>query len=326
MRGMEQHNTAGGLDSTTGLAFAGIVGLGGLNGISISVINDELYPFWGATLRFGLAALVFLALVGLRQVGLPRGRPLIGSTLYGALGFGVTFALASYALVDVPPGFAQVILALVPLLTLLLAVVQGLERWRWQSAFGSVVALLGVVLVVGERLIVGALPLVPVLAILAAAIAIAESSVLVKLFPRSHPLSHNAVAMSVGALILVALSLVTGEAWAVPTQQPTLLAIGYLVLVGSVVVFMLFLIVIERWTASATSYALLLMPLVTVVASALLRGEQITTGLIGGGALVLVGVYLGAFAPSLAVPLPGLLRRRPADAPGPPALETPNCP
>lgn len=314
------------IDRATGAAFAGIVLFGGLNGVSISTVNDELDPFWGAALRFGLAAVVFMSLVALRRASLPRGRALTGSVLYGALAFGVAFAFVAYALVVVPPGLAQVILSLVPLLTLLLAVVHGLERWRWQSAFGSLLALVGVVLIVGERLVVGTLPLLPMLAVVGSAVAIAESSVLVKLFPRSHPLAHNGVAMGVGALLLLALSFVAAERRAVPTQPPTLLATGYLVIVGSVIVFMLFLFVIERWSASATSYSLLLMPLVAVVASAALRGEEITVALVGGGALVVVGVYLGAFAPSFAVPLPGLLRRPRAPVErGPPALESP-CP
>ena len=83
------------------------------------------------------------------------------------------------------------------------------------------------------------------------------------------------------------------------------------VVVGSVVVFTLFLFVISRWTASATSYSMLLMPLVAVVVAALRLGEPITPAVVAGGALVLIGVYLGAFAPSLARPLPGLTKRVP---------------
>jgi drug/metabolite transporter (DMT)-like permease len=98
--------------------------------------------------------------------------------------------------------------------------------------------------------------------------------------------------------------------------------------------FMFFLYVIERWTASATSYTLLLMPLVTAVAAALALSEPITVALVAGGTLVVAGVYVGAFAPSLSTMLPGLRRRaEPATGlaiepatPGPPTLERPGCP
>jgi drug/metabolite transporter (DMT)-like permease len=99
--------------------------------------------------------------------------------------------------------------------------------------------------------------------------------------------------------------------------------------VGSVIVFTLYLYVIVRWTASATSYSMLLMPLVAVVVASFRFGEPITLAVLAGGALVLVGVYFGAFAPSVARPLPGLLRRVPRTAGasvGPPTLQNPNCP
>jgi len=321
-----------GPERSTLIAFLGIVILGGFNGISIRLGNAELAPFWGAALRFALAAAVFFAIVAVRHVPLPRGGALVGSVLYGVLGFGVTYALVYYGLVEAPAGLAQVTLALVPLLTLLLAVVHGIERFKVQSAAGSLLAIVGVGLVFSERM-GSSVPLVSLLAILAAAFAIAEATVVVKRFPHSHPVANNAVAMAVGAALLLALSLLTGEPKQIPSHVPTLLALAYLVLIGSVVVFTLYLIVIERWTASATTYSLLLMPLVSVVAAAVLLNEPITPLLVVGGGLVLAGVYVGAFAPSAARPLPGLFHR-PRPAPtglvvateGPPTLISPNCP
>jgi len=310
---------------TTG-AFLAIVLFGGLNGVGVRFSNAELDPFWGAALRFGLASLLLFGLVAMRRVPLPRGRALVGSVLYGLIGFAAAYALAYYALVETPAGLAMVILALVPLLTLLLAVAHGLEKLRAQGLAGSLVALAGVAFIFWERLSAEAVPLLSLLAIVGAALAIAETGVVVKRFPRAHPLANNAVAMGIGGLLLLALSLVAGESLVVPSQAGTLAAVAYLVLVGSVALFMLFLYVIERWTASATSYSLLLMPLPAAVGGALLLGEPITLALILGGALILLGVYLGAFAPSLSAPLPGLLTRRPAAEPTVPSGPQAPCP
>jgi len=52
--------------------------------------------------------------------------------------------------------------------------------------------------------------------------------------------------------------------------------------------------VIARWTASASVYVLTLMPVVAVALGALLAGEPITSEVIGGTALVLLAVYVGA--------------------------------
>ena len=330
---------------STFAAFLATVVLGGFNGISIRVSNQELAPFWGATLRFGLAAAALLVLVAVLRVALPRRRALAGSLIYGALTFGAAFALAYWALVEVPAGVAQVILALVPLLTLLLAVAHGLERFRWQGAAGAMVAVVGVAVIFGDRIGTD-IPFVPMLAVLAGAVCMAEGTVIVKRFPRSHPMANNAVAMGIGAVMLVAASLLAGEPRVLPSAAQTWLAVGYLALVGSVVVFGLFLYVIARWSASATSYILLLMPLVTVPASAVLLREPITPAFLLGAAFVLVGVYVGAFAPSVSRPLPGLRwparastvatagataavgsgSTRPADEPEPPEVTSPPCP
>jgi drug/metabolite transporter (DMT)-like permease len=140
--------------------------------------------------------------------------------------------------------------------------------------------------------------------------------------------------MGVGALVLLVATLLAGQSIVLPVAAGTWAAVGYLVVLGSATLFMLFLYVIERWTASATSYSLLLMPLPAAVGGALLLGEPITIGLVFGGALIMLGVYFGAFAPSLAVPLPGLFRRpTPATAGAgaemtaePPSLINPGCP
>lgn len=318
-------------DRSTLAAFGGIVLFGGLNGVAIKFSNQELPPFWGATLRFALAALLLFGIIAYRRIALPRGRALVGSLLYGILGFGVAYALAYWALIDTPAGLAMVIIALVPLLTLLLAVVHRLEQFRLQSAVGSLVAVIGIAFIFADRM--GGptpVPLLSLLAVVLGAVVIAETNVVVKLFPRSHPVAKNAVAMGVGAALLMATSLVAGEPLVIPQQVNSLAAVAYLVLVGSIGLFMLFLFVIERWTASATSYTLLLMPLVAVTAAAALVGEPITPALLAAGALVIAGVYVGAFAPSLRRPLPGLFRRPASvtggDSPGPPALQTPNCP
>ncbi|MDH4334455.1 MAG: DMT family transporter, partial [Chloroflexota bacterium] len=90
-------------------------------------------------------------------------------------------------------------------------------------------------------------------------------------------------------------SLVAGESWVLPAEAETWAAVGYLVVFGSVAMFALFVFTMQRWTASAVSYVTLLMPLVTVALAAVLTDEQITPSFVVGGAVILGGVYVGAF-------------------------------
>lgn len=104
----------------------------------------------------------------------------------------------------------------------------------------------------------------------------------------------NTIAMGVGGAFLLAVSAATGETFTVPREAVTWGAQSYLVLAGSIGVFWLYVFVLRGWTASAASYQLVLIPLVTVPVSAWLQNEPITWSLLVGSLLVLTGVYIGA--------------------------------
>jgi drug/metabolite transporter (DMT)-like permease len=274
-------------------AFAGIVLIGGVNFVAVRFSNLALPPFGGAALRFGLAALVLLAWVALRRTPLPGGPALRGALVYGSLGFGASYALAYWALVEAPAALAAVAAALVPLLTLLLAAGVGLEKVTARALGGGVLAALGIAILFLEHL-GGPVPLASLLALLAMAATIAASSVAAKRSPRGDPFAFNGVAMAAGTLLLGAAALAAGEPWVLPRPGPAMAAVAYLVLVGSIALFGLYLYVLQRWTASATAYQFVLMPLVTIVAGALLAGEAVTPLLLVAAVLVGLGVWAGA--------------------------------
>jgi drug/metabolite transporter (DMT)-like permease len=102
--------------------------------------------------------------------------------------------------------------------------------------------------------------------------------------------------MAAGAMMLWLASLGFGETWAFPAMARTWLVLAYLVALGSVALFVLFLYVMERWTASATVYALALMPVVAVALGAIVADESVTWELVVGAALVMAAVYVGALS------------------------------
>ena len=103
--------------------------------------------------------------------------------------------------------------------------------------------------------------------------------------------------------ILLALSFFANETWALPSRLETWAALGFLVVFGTVLLFPLALFIIGRWTASGYSYTGLFKPLAGVALAAVILGEPIRVTFVLGGALVLVGVWVGAFsAPSVPSP------------------------
>lgn len=276
--------------------FAVAVTLGAGNFIGVSFSNRELAPFWGAGLRFGLAALIFLVIVLVLRLEWPRGRELWLTLAYGVLSFAAFYALMYWSLVRVSAGVATVVMAVVPLVTLLLAAGQGLERLRLRGGLGALLACAGIVwMTIGPQDVV--LPLTALVAMLAAATVVAQSVIVGKRISGNHPAMTNAIGMLVGAVLLLALSAVAGETWVLPRQPEVILAVGYLVTLGSAGLFVLVLLVVRRWTASATSYMFVLFPVVTMALDAWLTGAPITAQGVTGALLVMLGVWFGALSP-----------------------------
>lgn len=281
---------------TTLIAFATLVVLAGGNAPAIRYVSCdscELDPFWAASTRFLLSSLLFVLLaVGLR-LPTPRGRSLRGAALYGILQFGGGFGLIYWGLVRATAGLGQVLIACVPLLTLGLAIVHRQERFMWNRLIGGVISLGGIAVVFSSGLNSG-IPTTSMVAILAGSACWAEALVVVKRFPPTHPVVLNALGMGVGGAALLLVSALSRESVMIPTTATTWGAQAYLVLGGSVLVFWLYVFVLRGWTATAASYQLVLIPLVTVPVSAWLQEEPVTPLFLIGSAFVVAGVYIGA--------------------------------
>ena len=288
-------------DRVTLIAFlAMVVGIGG-NVIAVKYIAGagDIDPLWGAASRFVLAALIFAVAARFLGAPFPRGRALVGSALYGALSIGAFFAFVYWGLQEAPAGISSVVLATGPLLTFLLAMAHGQERFRWDSMIGAVVVVAGTAVIFSVGIDAG-VPVASLLAVLAASACAAEGAIVVKGFPPAHPAMRNAIAMAVGAVLLLLLMPFFGESFAIPSVRSTWMAQIYLILFGTVGVFALYLFVLARWTASATSYEFVLAPLVGIALAAWLLDEAISGTFLVGSLLVLVGVYFGALRPARA--------------------------
>lgn len=280
----------------TQVAFLLFVVVAGMNFVAVRFSNFELPPFWGAALRFGAAGLLFGWVVVLRRIRLPRGAGLRSAVLYGILGMGVGYALVYYGLVTVSAGMAAVVLAIGPILTFLLAWAQRLEAFSWHGLVGAAVAAVGLAVIFQDQ-IAGDIPWVAFAALVGGALAFAQSSIVVKRGPEVDPFAMNAVGMATGGAVLLGLSLLFGEQRALPARPETWLAFAYLVVIGSFALFLLYLYVIRRWTASGVAYQFVLSPVVAVAAGTWLADEAVTPALLLGAAVTFVGVYLGALWP-----------------------------
>jgi drug/metabolite transporter (DMT)-like permease len=280
-------------DRLTVLAFALIVLFGGLNALALRFTIRELPPFWAGGLRFAAAAVFLLLLVAVQRLPIPRGRALSGALAYGIIGFGAGYAFAYLGFQHVSAGLGMIVLAVTPLFAFGLAVLHGQESFRWRPLLGGVIALAGIAVMFSGS-VGAAVPLPSLLAVVAFALCNAEASVVVKQFPKSHPITTNGIGLLAGAVILLVLSLVFREPRPLPTLTSTWVALAYLIFIGSSTLFILFLFVLKSWPVSTVSYMFVLFPIVAVALSVWLEGTPLTPALGLGGSTVLLGVFVGA--------------------------------
>jgi drug/metabolite transporter (DMT)-like permease len=290
---MDSLSSTGRPDRVTLLAFAGVVLFGGLNTIAVRGTVLELDPEWGAAVRFLAAGLIFAGLTVARGRTLSGRRAVIGAMAYGLIGFAGAFGLIYPALRSVQAGTASVVIALSPLVTYSLAVAQRQERFRLGALIGGAIALIGIAIVFVDQLGV-AVPVGPLTLVALGMVCLSEAGIIVKWIPRSDPFAINAIAMLTAGVALLLASFLAGEQQAIPTQPETWLAVGYITVFGSVLMFGLYLFGLQRWTASGMSYSTLLLPFVSVTVARLLTGEQFSIAFAIGGVVMLAGVYLGA--------------------------------
>ena len=291
-----------GVDNVTLGVFTGAVVIGGANFVAVKTTVDELDPLYGAAARFALAGLLFFAILAAARTPPPHGAALVGAAVYGALAFGGVYALMYIALIELSVGVVAVLMATAPVFTLALAALHRMERLTVRGLAGATLAVVGIA-VLSARSFGGEVPFRYLIAAIVAPIVLAVSTIVAKRFPRTDPIATNAVGMLVGATLLAVASVAAGEAWTTPQAGATWAASVWLVVAGSVGLFWCFLFVVQRWTASAATYAVPLMPVVAVALAALFMDERLGAEEAIGGTLVIAGAYLGA------------IRRGPRDLP-----------
>ena len=263
----------------------------------ISLGNDALAPVWAASLRLGLAAALLSVLAALLRHPFPRGPALRAALAYGALQFGGNFALLYWGETRFPSGLTAVLYSTIPLSTVFLARLHGMEGLERRKLLGAAVALAGVALIFSGQLGTG-VGLLPAAALFAAATIAAWSGVLLKRGPRQSPLWANAVGAVAGLAVCLTVSFATGEPHALPLRFAAWFPVLYLTLAGSVGAFVLFAWLINQWPVTRVSFIGLVNPLVALVLGALVRGERLTVASFGGSALVILGVVVGLRPPA----------------------------
>lgn len=103
------------------------------------------------------------------------------------------------------------------------------------------------------------------------------------------PMTTNAWGMAYGALILLAIMAATGTPFVAPQSPRYLAALAYLSVVGSILGFTTYLMMVARMGTGRAAYATVMFPVIALMASALWEGFAWTPLAVAGLALTLAG-------------------------------------
>lgn len=272
------------------VAFAACCAVWGTTFLVIKSSNEGFPPLWGAALRLALAAAILAVVWAFTREAMPRGRVLGVVVLFGLLDFGVNLGFLYWGESrGVPSGLSAVFYATVPVLTLLLARLVGQERLDAGRLAGVLLAFVGVGVVFASELTARA-DAWALLAILAAAVSAALSSVLLRTIPAQPVLPTVTLGCGASALLLALASLVLGEPWSFPAEAAAWWPILYLAVLGSIVAFGLFTWLLNQWDASSVTLVGVIVPVVAVVVGVVVGRERLAWTTLAGGALVVGGV------------------------------------
>lgn len=269
-----------------------------------------LATVWGASYffirvavpAFGPAALVALRVVigGLLLWGVASAlrRPIVVRrhlprlAILGLLNAALPYLLISAAELHLTASFAAILGATVPLFAAIMAARFLGERLTASRIGGLVLGIVGVAVMVGwgPMALDGATAL-SVLAMLVASASYASSGIYTKLKLNGASTYSLALGQQLGALVWLAIPGVL----LVPRSMPSPAAVGSLLALGLLstgVAYLMFFELLERVGPTKTTTVTYLIPIVGMLAGAVMLGEPLTGGMLVGLVLVLASVLL----------------------------------
>jgi drug/metabolite transporter (DMT)-like permease len=276
-------------------AILALIVAGSLWGVTVALSKLSLRwldPSWLSVLRF-VAATPILAIVGRRGL---RDALTLGVALSGAIGFGAVILLQSAGIEHTSVSHAAIIVGAVPVIVALVAAGLGNGTGRPVVWLGYAIALVGIMLVArgggGGATISGDMLVFASVVLSGAFIAIQPLTL-----KGRDVAAVTAVQFGAGAVVSLAVALISGGLPHAPTTSGPVLAFIALALAGTVLPFWLFAYGQSRVAAELAGAFTNLEPLVGALVGWLAFGDPVGPWQICGAFAVVVGILVSLVSP-----------------------------
>ncbi len=265
----------------------------------ITVALRSLPPVTVVWIRLTVAALVLLAVQLARGIPLPRSRSAWASfALVGFVGDVLPFCLIGWGLQVVDSGTAGILMATMPLCTLVLArlFVAG-ERLTVARTLGFALGFAGVVVLVGPEALraLGGEPRTSArqLAVLAGAVCYSVSAILVRRIPPTSSLVLSTCTLLAAAAMMLPVACLVDRPWELAPSFAGMGASLWLGLVPTALATLAYFHLIASAGPTFSSLISYLIPPIAVLTGVLALGERLSPSALAALGLILVGLALG---------------------------------
>ena len=274
--------------------------LGGMAGAVTRFVIGATDPVTLAFFRFGVGFLLLLPVALATRARWPQKRDRIGVALLGLMFFSLFFVIYNAAMRYTTAARGALALSMLPLVTMAVAALLGVERLTARKTAGVLVAMGGVVLALAAGL-AGA----PEgawrgdLIMAGGTLCMALYSVWSRPFvQRSSRLGFLTFGMGAGGIASAAIAaagggiaVVAGFGWA------QWLAVAYLAVFGGATAFYLWVFALEHTTPTRVANTMTVNPVAAALLAAALIGEPLGLNLVFGVLAVAAGIWLASSGP-----------------------------
>jgi drug/metabolite transporter (DMT)-like permease len=282
--------------------------------IALAIVVRDLPPLLAMSVRHLVAGGILLAFALPRgdQEGDRIGRAQVGAAfVFGGLLFVTGHGVLAWAQQTVPAGVAALLVGSIPIWMALLDRIVFGRRLPPSAYLGFALGFVGLAFLFdpfGE----GSVDRLAALAIVLSAVCWAAGSLYSRGAPLpKRPLVSAGLASLCGGLLLLVTASIGGEVGDADWSTDSVLALAYLVLVGSLVGFTTYVWLLRSAPTSLVATYAYVNPIVAVILGWALLGEEITVQMAVAGAAVIASVALIVRSTAATLePGRGLLRRR----------------
>ena len=252
-------------------------------------------PLTLSILRWGIGFVCVLPVALALRVRWPARADWPGVALLGFAFYGLFFILYNLAVSYTTAARASLALSTLPLQTMIVGALLGIEALNWRKTIGVSIAVLGVCAALasgvarapagawrGELLMAGAV------------LCMAFYNVYSRPFiQRSSALGFLAVGMGAGAIALVIVGLLTGRLAVLQAfGQAQWLAGLYLGVAGGALAFILWVLALQRASPTRVAATMTVNPIAAALLAQQLMGEPLTVDLLLGLVAVFAGIWI----------------------------------